>query len=119
MSLRSSLVLPGDNSLVSFEYQNSIQLLKPFIYEELNGKYPSIVMDAIKDPLDRSTCDFGYLERRLTRLQNKLLIQLTNRCVDPRRMNALYFEGIELNGRIKGKNKYMNELYYLNQRDFC
>jgi len=37
--------------------------------KELKGDYPSIVMDAIEDTLNRYKFDLGYLERRLSRLK--------------------------------------------------
>ncbi|MBT2645001.1 hypothetical protein J7I80_22530 [Bacillus sp. ISL-41] len=49
-----------------------IRLIKVDMEElekELKGDYPSIVMDAIEDTLNRYKFDLGYLERRLSRLK--------------------------------------------------
>ncbi|MCM3572376.1 hypothetical protein M3172_04195 [Mesobacillus subterraneus] len=48
-----------------------IQLDIEELEKELKGDYPSIVMDAIEDTLNRYKFDLGYLERRLSRLEKK------------------------------------------------
>lgn len=48
-----------------------IQLDIEELEKELKGDYPSIVMDAIEDTLNRYKFDLGYLERRLARLEKK------------------------------------------------
>ncbi|RSD28625.1 hypothetical protein [Mesobacillus subterraneus] len=54
------------------EIVEAIRLIKIDIKElekELNGEYPSIVMDAVEDTLSRYKYDLGYLERRLSRVK--------------------------------------------------
>lgn len=46
-----------------------IQIDMEELEKELKGDYPSIVMDAIEDTLNRYKFDLGYLERRLSRLK--------------------------------------------------
>jgi hypothetical protein len=56
------------------EIKEAIRLIILDIEElekELSSKYPSIVIDAIEDTLNRYKYDLGYLERRLTRFQKK------------------------------------------------
>ena len=48
-----------------------IQIDMEELEKELKGDYPSIVMDAIEDTLNRYKFDLGYLERRLSRLEKK------------------------------------------------
>lgn len=48
-----------------------IQIDMEELEKELKGDYPSIVMDAIEDTLNRYKFDLGYLERRLSRLKKK------------------------------------------------
>lgn len=48
-----------------------IQIDMVELEKELKGDYPSIVMDAIEDTLNRYKFDLGYLECRLSRLEKK------------------------------------------------
>ncbi|KZE69044.1 hypothetical protein AWM68_01900 [Fictibacillus phosphorivorans] len=73
MEIKPSLrIRPVYRMINKSEINEAIRLIKLDIEElerELSGKYPSIVMDAIEDTLNRYKYDLGYLERRLTRLQ--------------------------------------------------
>ena len=54
------------------ELLEAIRLIQIDIEElekEVEGEYPSIVMDAIEDTLNRYKFDLGYLERRLARVK--------------------------------------------------
>jgi hypothetical protein len=73
LKIKPSLrIRPVYRMINTSEIIEAIQMIKLDIEElekELSGEYPSIVMDAIEDTLNRYTYDLGYLERRLSRLQ--------------------------------------------------
>lgn len=70
----SQRIRPVYRVIQKSEITELIQLIKLDIAElekELNGDYPSIVLEAIEDTINRYTFDLGYLERRLNRPQKK------------------------------------------------